>query len=200
MVAITNMALCLLPGRQTYFQTTSCILGNSYSNTLLVLLNSRVRLGRPTGYIDDEVSETTFDTQPEFRPARSALVFAQPDETVMDTPGQTMAEGRPSTQSEPGRASYSGDQRNTEWIRGRNTAMTNISEDTRTMVSMNMVNHENWEERHSGRVRLILLFLFSQNLNPISSLTAQQRKNMRLSKKKISATQYNLHPGFLPSP
>ncbi|KAF9551723.1 hypothetical protein CPC08DRAFT_768680 [Agrocybe pediades] len=147
-VAITNTALCLLPGRQTYFQTTSSILGNTYANTLLALLNSRVRLGRPTGYVDDEVSETTFETQQEH--PRSALVFAQPDETILDNVGIT-TERRPSTQTEAGRPSWSGSHRNAAGMRTHPRPMSSTSEDSRTLGSMNLMSIDDWERRHSGR-------------------------------------------------
>ena len=74
LIAIINTVLSLLPNGQTYFQTTSAILGNMYANTFMSLLNSRVRFARPSGYVDDEASQTylTYD-----QPIRSALVFAR---------------------------------------------------------------------------------------------------------------------------
>ncbi|KAF8902560.1 hypothetical protein CPB84DRAFT_1961525 [Gymnopilus junonius] len=74
LIAVINTALSLLPNGQTYFQTTSAILGNMYANTFMALLNSRVRFARPSGYVDDQASRTylTYD-----QPVRSALVFAR---------------------------------------------------------------------------------------------------------------------------
>ncbi|KDR70736.1 hypothetical protein GALMADRAFT_254773 [Galerina marginata CBS 339.88] len=44
-MAIVNLALSVLPGGPTYFQTTSSMLGKMYSNTMMVVLNSRARIG-----------------------------------------------------------------------------------------------------------------------------------------------------------
>ncbi|KAF9526408.1 hypothetical protein CPB83DRAFT_467878 [Crepidotus variabilis] len=45
-LAIVNLALSVLPGQPTYFQTTSAVLGKMYSNTMMVVFNSRMRIGR----------------------------------------------------------------------------------------------------------------------------------------------------------
>lgn len=89
LIAITNTVLSLLPHGQTYFQTTSAILGNTYANTFMALLNSRVRFARPSGYVDDEASQThlTYD-----QPIRSALVFARSAGGV-EGETRTVAEG-----------------------------------------------------------------------------------------------------------
>jgi hypothetical protein len=37
--------LVLIPNKETYFETTSAVLGKMYSNTMMVLLNSRMVYG-----------------------------------------------------------------------------------------------------------------------------------------------------------
>ncbi|KAF8881414.1 hypothetical protein CPB84DRAFT_1687241, partial [Gymnopilus junonius] len=43
-IAIINLILSLLPGKPTYFQTTSGILGKMYSTTMMVVFNSRTKI------------------------------------------------------------------------------------------------------------------------------------------------------------
>ncbi|PPR03487.1 hypothetical protein CVT26_007893 [Gymnopilus dilepis] len=43
-IATINLVLSLLPGKPTYFQTTSGILGKMYSTTMMVVFNSRMRI------------------------------------------------------------------------------------------------------------------------------------------------------------
>ncbi|KAF8869541.1 hypothetical protein CPB84DRAFT_1754985 [Gymnopilus junonius] len=43
-IAITNLVLSLLPGKPTYYQTTSGILGKMYSTNMMVLFNNRMRV------------------------------------------------------------------------------------------------------------------------------------------------------------
>jgi hypothetical protein len=58
-IAIVNLILCLLPGRPAYFQTTSTVLGKMYSNTMMVVLNSRMTYARTeTSSSSNEFSES----------------------------------------------------------------------------------------------------------------------------------------------
>ena len=41
-LAIINLALFLIPTKAPYFETTSAVLGKLYSNTMMVVLNSRM--------------------------------------------------------------------------------------------------------------------------------------------------------------
>ncbi|PPR03485.1 hypothetical protein CVT26_007891 [Gymnopilus dilepis] len=43
-IAIINLILSLLPGKPTYFQATSGILGKMYSTTMMVVFNSRMKI------------------------------------------------------------------------------------------------------------------------------------------------------------
>ena len=45
MIAVVNLILTLLPGHPTYYQVPSAILAKTYSNSMMVLLNSRIKLG-----------------------------------------------------------------------------------------------------------------------------------------------------------
>ncbi|KAF9526409.1 hypothetical protein CPB83DRAFT_858050 [Crepidotus variabilis] len=47
-IAIVNLILSALPGTPTYFQVSSAILGKLYSNSMMVMLNSRIKVGRLT--------------------------------------------------------------------------------------------------------------------------------------------------------
>lgn len=49
-IAIVNLSLSLLPGKPTYFQTSSAVLGKIYSNTMMVVFNSRIRFGQSEGF------------------------------------------------------------------------------------------------------------------------------------------------------
>jgi len=54
MIAVLNLVLTLLPGHPTYYQVPSAILAKTYSNSMMVLLNSRIKLGsREVLQIDD---------------------------------------------------------------------------------------------------------------------------------------------------
>jgi hypothetical protein len=55
-VAIINLVLFLIPSKATYFQTTIGVLGKMYSNTLMVLLNSRMTYGARNDTISIELS------------------------------------------------------------------------------------------------------------------------------------------------
>lgn len=44
-IAITNMILALLPGRPTYYQTTAGVLSKIYSNAMMAVFNSRMKVG-----------------------------------------------------------------------------------------------------------------------------------------------------------
>jgi len=44
-IAITNLILALLPGRPTYYQTTAGVLSKLYSNAMLTVFNSRMKVG-----------------------------------------------------------------------------------------------------------------------------------------------------------
>ena len=58
-VAMVNLILALLPGRPAYFQTTSTVLGKMYSNTMMVVLNSRMTYARTdTSSLSNEFSES----------------------------------------------------------------------------------------------------------------------------------------------
>ncbi|KAF8150014.1 hypothetical protein B0H34DRAFT_802136 [Crassisporium funariophilum] len=52
-IAIINLILSLLPGRPAYYQVTSAILGKMYSNTMMVVFNSRMKVGRTLESQDD---------------------------------------------------------------------------------------------------------------------------------------------------
>uniref|UniRef100_A0A8H7XPA8 DUF6534 domain-containing protein n=1 Tax=Psilocybe cubensis TaxID=181762 RepID=A0A8H7XPA8_PSICU len=45
-IAILNIVLTMLPGEPTYYQTTANVLSKMYANTMLVVLNSRMRFGQ----------------------------------------------------------------------------------------------------------------------------------------------------------
>ncbi|KDR76220.1 hypothetical protein GALMADRAFT_466418 [Galerina marginata CBS 339.88] len=57
-IAIVNLSLSVLPGQPTYYQTTSSALGKMYSNTMMVVFNSRARIGRA-----DESHAETFGSR-----------------------------------------------------------------------------------------------------------------------------------------
>ncbi|KAF8150000.1 hypothetical protein B0H34DRAFT_171529 [Crassisporium funariophilum] len=58
-MAIVNLILSLLPGRPTYYQATSSSLGKMYSNTMMVVFNSRMKIGRTLDSLDDHSSMAT---------------------------------------------------------------------------------------------------------------------------------------------
>ncbi|KDR71254.1 hypothetical protein GALMADRAFT_797189 [Galerina marginata CBS 339.88] len=43
-IAILSLILVFLPGKPTYYQTSVAVLGKVYSNSMMVLLNSRMRI------------------------------------------------------------------------------------------------------------------------------------------------------------
>ncbi|KAF9534576.1 hypothetical protein CPB83DRAFT_888560 [Crepidotus variabilis] len=49
LVAIANLVLSCLPSHPTYFQITSSIICKMYSNSMMVMLNSRMQIGRLAG-------------------------------------------------------------------------------------------------------------------------------------------------------
>ena len=55
-LAIINLVMFLIPSKATYFETTSAVLGKLYSNTLMVLLNSRMVYGISSDTMSDKVS------------------------------------------------------------------------------------------------------------------------------------------------
>lgn len=69
-IAIVNLILSLLPGKPTYYQTTSAILGKVYSTTMMVVFNSRMKIGKNDNNSYDHMSSTQHmdDNQPR-RPA-----------------------------------------------------------------------------------------------------------------------------------
>lgn len=58
MIAVLNVVLTLLPGHPTYYQVPSAILAKTYSNSMMVLLNSRIRLGTKESLQDDDFETT----------------------------------------------------------------------------------------------------------------------------------------------
>lgn len=46
-MAIAVLVLVYLPGHPTYYQTCAAVLGKAYSNSMLVVLNSRIRVVSP---------------------------------------------------------------------------------------------------------------------------------------------------------
>jgi len=69
-IAIVNLALSVLPGSPTYFQTTSSMLGKMYSNTMMVVFNSRANVGNK-----EEKAAETFASQSVARPGLSQRVI-----------------------------------------------------------------------------------------------------------------------------
>ncbi|KDR76221.1 hypothetical protein GALMADRAFT_247492 [Galerina marginata CBS 339.88] len=55
-IAILNLTLSILPGKYFYFQTSSVVLGKIYSTTMMVVVNSRIKLLRTA--FDQSQSET----------------------------------------------------------------------------------------------------------------------------------------------
>ncbi|KAF8910655.1 hypothetical protein CPB84DRAFT_1702355 [Gymnopilus junonius] len=69
-IAIVNLALSLLPGKPTYYQTTSAILGKVYSTTMMVVFNSRMKIGKNDNNSYDHMSSTQhMNDNPPRRPA-----------------------------------------------------------------------------------------------------------------------------------
>jgi hypothetical protein len=58
MVAVLNLILTLLPGHPTYYEGPSARLGKTYSNSLMVLLNSRMKLGTKETLQDNDFDRT----------------------------------------------------------------------------------------------------------------------------------------------
>ena len=57
-IALTNFILALLPGHPTYYMTTAGILGKLYSNSMMAVFNSRMRIGADNNTSSHEVSST----------------------------------------------------------------------------------------------------------------------------------------------
>jgi len=49
-IAIVNLGLSLLPGKPTYYQTSSAVLGKIYSNTMMAVFNSRIKFGQSEAF------------------------------------------------------------------------------------------------------------------------------------------------------
>lgn len=82
-VAIINTAFCFLAPGETFFECSAAILGNTYANTLLAVFNGRVRVLRPSEFVNIGGHVLTYNTHPELH-MRSALIFAPPT-TVRDS-------------------------------------------------------------------------------------------------------------------
>ncbi|PPR03311.1 hypothetical protein CVT26_007785 [Gymnopilus dilepis] len=57
-IAIVNLILSLLPGKPTYYQTTSAILGKVYSTTMMAVFNSRMKIGKKDNSSYDHMSSS----------------------------------------------------------------------------------------------------------------------------------------------
>jgi hypothetical protein len=68
------MSLTFLPGHQTYYQVPSAILAKIYSNSMMVLFNSRIKIGPDTS--DSERTNTT-DYKSERVHTHDQMVFAE---------------------------------------------------------------------------------------------------------------------------
>jgi hypothetical protein len=75
-VSIVNLILFVLPGNHpTYYQTTTAILGKLYSNSMMVVLNSRIVFSRTeNGSTDDSWMDST--QLVEIRPRSQRAVFS----------------------------------------------------------------------------------------------------------------------------
>lgn len=83
-VAIINTAVCFLAPGETFFECSAAILGDAYANTILPVFNGRVRVLRPSEFVNIGDHALTYNTHPELH-VRSALIFAPPTTTVRDT-------------------------------------------------------------------------------------------------------------------
>lgn len=63
MVAILNLVLAVLPSQPAYYQVPSEILAKVYSNSMMVLLNSRMRIGVESSF-HDRMHDHQFPTEP----------------------------------------------------------------------------------------------------------------------------------------
>ncbi|KAF8902563.1 hypothetical protein CPB84DRAFT_1846215 [Gymnopilus junonius] len=52
-IALLNFILALLPGQPTYYQTTAGVLGKMYSNAMMVVFNSRLKLSYETSTVHE---------------------------------------------------------------------------------------------------------------------------------------------------
>jgi len=88
MIAVLNLALTLLPGHPTYYQVPSALLAKTYSNSMMVLLNSRIKLG-----VMETLQSDDFDTTMHIRgitstnPANDYELRDKPTETIILTEG-----------------------------------------------------------------------------------------------------------------
>ncbi|KAF8811246.1 hypothetical protein BYT27DRAFT_7184634 [Phlegmacium glaucopus] len=76
-VAITNLVLFVLPGHQLTYQTSSAILGNLYSCTMMVVLNSRIVFSQKESGSSDLSSSLASNT--DMAPIRRPPVFVAHD-------------------------------------------------------------------------------------------------------------------------
>jgi len=62
-IAILNLVLAVLPSQPSYYQVPSEILAKVYSNSMMVLLNSRMRIGNESSF-HDRMHDQRFHTEP----------------------------------------------------------------------------------------------------------------------------------------
>ncbi|KAF4613883.1 hypothetical protein D9613_007533 [Agrocybe pediades] len=75
-VAIVNLILSVLPGKPTYYQTSSGVLGKLYSNTMMAVFNSRITFGRNhvSLYESEEPRSTSSGVSPRTYPQAAIMV------------------------------------------------------------------------------------------------------------------------------
>jgi hypothetical protein len=57
-LAITNLVLFLIPSKAVYFEATSAVLGKLYSNTMMIVFNSRMVYTIANDTVSNEQSKT----------------------------------------------------------------------------------------------------------------------------------------------
>ncbi|KAF9563235.1 hypothetical protein CPC08DRAFT_336089 [Agrocybe pediades] len=96
MLSIINLVLCLLPSKPTYYQVTLGLLAKSYSNSLMVVFNSRIKPGHNEAARDEtEGPFSTFGAAPH----NSCTATQQGSQVVELT---VVKEGSPSEASKEG--------------------------------------------------------------------------------------------------
>ncbi|KAF9563237.1 hypothetical protein CPC08DRAFT_749080 [Agrocybe pediades] len=92
-IAIINLILSVLPGKPTYYQTTSAVLGKLYSNTMMAVFNSRITFGRNHVSLYESEEPRSMSTSVSYQPPRSfpqsAIVVTRNVNNDYDVPLET---------------------------------------------------------------------------------------------------------------